>query len=142
MLGNPSRVLRGGSFNNNARNLLGAYRNNNHPENDNDNLGFRVVWSVAGGRDVAEPCLRSRSCGVRAVPVRRERASIPVQPGIRVAALSPRAKKKVPRSSGSASERGAGGRFVSTLGEEGRFVDDQLLPAIQKAYDLNLWLLG
>jgi hypothetical protein len=47
-------VLRGGSFNDNAQNLRGAYRNNNHPENDNHNIGFRVVWSAAGGRGFAE----------------------------------------------------------------------------------------
>jgi len=37
--------LRGGSFNNDPRNLRGAYRNDNHPDNRNDNIGFRVVWS-------------------------------------------------------------------------------------------------
>jgi len=36
-------VVRGGSFNNNHRNARCAYRNNNHPDNRNDNMGFRVV---------------------------------------------------------------------------------------------------
>jgi len=36
-------VLRGGSFNNNANNLRCANRNSNHPENRNNNLGFRCV---------------------------------------------------------------------------------------------------
>ncbi|MEK9161980.1 MAG: SUMF1/EgtB/PvdO family nonheme iron enzyme [Chloroflexota bacterium] len=38
-------MLRGGSFNNNQRNARGAYRNNNHPHNRNNNIGFRVVVS-------------------------------------------------------------------------------------------------
>ena len=44
------RVLRGGTFNNNARNVRCAYRNNNDPDNRNNNIGFRVVLStwVAG----------------------------------------------------------------------------------------------
>jgi len=36
-------VLRGGSFNNNQQNARCAYRNNNHPNNWNNNIGFRVV---------------------------------------------------------------------------------------------------
>jgi hypothetical protein len=41
-------VLRGASWNNDeAANLASGYRNNDHPENRNDNVGFRVV--VAGG---------------------------------------------------------------------------------------------
>jgi hypothetical protein len=37
--------VRGGCFNNNQRNARCAYRNNNHPDNRNNNLGFRVVVS-------------------------------------------------------------------------------------------------
>ena len=37
-----SRVLRGGSFNNNATNMRSANRNNNRPDNRNNNNGFRV----------------------------------------------------------------------------------------------------
>jgi len=41
-----SRVLRGGSWNNNdPDNLLSSYRNNNHPDNRNNNIGFRCVVS-------------------------------------------------------------------------------------------------
>jgi hypothetical protein len=40
-----TRVLRGGAFNNNQNNARCAYRNNNHPDNRNDNVGFRVVVS-------------------------------------------------------------------------------------------------
>jgi hypothetical protein len=61
------RVLRGGSFNNNQRNVRCAYRNRNNPDNRNNNIGFRVVvsheslcgagsaaWSRLGGRGPAE----------------------------------------------------------------------------------------
>ncbi|HIP73444.1 MAG TPA: hypothetical protein EYH05_18860 [Anaerolineae bacterium] len=44
-LGQPGfwRVLRGGSWINNANNVRAAYRNNNNPDNRNNNNGFRVV---------------------------------------------------------------------------------------------------
>lgn len=46
-----SRVSRGGSWNNNeSRNLLSSYRNNNTPDNRNDNNGFRVVMVVGSSR--------------------------------------------------------------------------------------------
>ena len=38
-----TRVVRGGSWNNNERNARCAYRNNNHPDNRNDNVGWRCV---------------------------------------------------------------------------------------------------
>ena len=38
-----NRVMRGGSWNNHARNVRAACRNNIHPENRNDNVGFRCV---------------------------------------------------------------------------------------------------
>jgi formylglycine-generating enzyme required for sulfatase activity len=41
------RVLRGGSFDNEPRNLRSANRNRNEPENRNDNVGFRCVRSGA-----------------------------------------------------------------------------------------------
>lgn len=40
------RVLRGGAFNNNPENVRCAYRNNNHPDNRNNDNGFRVVVST------------------------------------------------------------------------------------------------
>ncbi|MBN2001197.1 SUMF1/EgtB/PvdO family nonheme iron enzyme [candidate division KSB1 bacterium] len=40
------RVLRGGAFNNNPRNVRCANRNRNHPDNCNNNVGFRVVLST------------------------------------------------------------------------------------------------
>lgn len=36
-------MLRGGSWNNNRDNALCAYRNDNNPDNDNDNNGFRLA---------------------------------------------------------------------------------------------------
>ena len=38
-----SRVLRGGAFNNEPRNLRSANRNRNNPENRNQNIGFRCA---------------------------------------------------------------------------------------------------
>jgi len=38
-----NRVIRGGSWNNDARNCRAAYRNNNTPDNRNNNIGFRLV---------------------------------------------------------------------------------------------------
>ncbi|HEX9971515.1 MAG TPA: SUMF1/EgtB/PvdO family nonheme iron enzyme [bacterium] len=43
-------MLRGGSFNNNQRNVRCANRNRNNPDNRNDNWGFRVVLSTYFGR--------------------------------------------------------------------------------------------
>jgi formylglycine-generating enzyme required for sulfatase activity len=40
-----NRVLRGGSWNNNATNCRVANRNNNTPDNRNNNNGFRLVLS-------------------------------------------------------------------------------------------------
>jgi formylglycine-generating enzyme required for sulfatase activity len=38
-----NRVIRGGSWNNDARNCRSANRNNGHPGNRNDNVGFRLL---------------------------------------------------------------------------------------------------
>jgi hypothetical protein len=35
-------VFRGGAFNNNRQNVRCSYRNRNHPNNRNNNIGFRV----------------------------------------------------------------------------------------------------
>ena len=52
-----SRVLRGGSWNNNATNLRASNRNNNTPGNTNTNNGFRCanVLPVRVTRDAAAP---------------------------------------------------------------------------------------
>jgi len=46
------RVLRGGSFNNNHRNVRAAYRNRNNPNNRNDNNGFRVVVAAHSSHEL------------------------------------------------------------------------------------------
>ena len=43
LLSRSCRVLRGGSWNNNAKNLRSANRNKNEPDNRNNNVGFRLV---------------------------------------------------------------------------------------------------
>ena len=46
-----SRVLRGGSWNNNNRdNVLSSNRNNNDPDNRIENIGFRAVVEAGSGR--------------------------------------------------------------------------------------------
>jgi hypothetical protein len=47
LAGRIARVLRGGSYNNEARNLRCARRNRNNPNNENNNIGFRVVCVVS-----------------------------------------------------------------------------------------------
>ncbi|WP_425451342.1 SUMF1/EgtB/PvdO family nonheme iron enzyme [Leucothrix pacifica] len=37
------RVVRGGAWNNNTENCRSAYRNNRHPQNRNNNQGFRLL---------------------------------------------------------------------------------------------------
>jgi hypothetical protein len=41
-----ARVVRGGAFNNNQRNVRCSIRNRNNPDNMNNGLGFRVVLSI------------------------------------------------------------------------------------------------
>ncbi|RME07293.1 MAG: hypothetical protein D6816_06795 [Bacteroidetes bacterium] len=40
-----NRVLRGGSYFNNPQNCRACNRNNNHPDNRNNNIGFRVAFA-------------------------------------------------------------------------------------------------
>jgi len=57
-------VLRGGSWNNNQNNARAVYRNNNHPNNRNNNVGCRVVrrpTSYAGHRFLPAPFQKGRS---------------------------------------------------------------------------------
>ncbi len=42
------RVIRGGSWNDDARNVRAAHRNANEPGNRNDNLGFRCGELATG----------------------------------------------------------------------------------------------
>jgi len=52
------RVLRGGSWNNNGRNLRSANRNANSPDNRNHNIGVRLAGALwAGGSINQRPVL-------------------------------------------------------------------------------------
>ena len=46
-----SRMLRGGAFHSDPRNLLAAYRISRHRGNRGVLIGFRGVWRVAGGQE-------------------------------------------------------------------------------------------
>jgi len=52
------RVVRGGAFNNNDRNVRCAYRNNRNPHNRNNNNGFRVVFSTLFSPELPGGCLK------------------------------------------------------------------------------------
>ncbi|MCP4266109.1 MAG: SUMF1/EgtB/PvdO family nonheme iron enzyme [Candidatus Brocadiaceae bacterium] len=45
-----NRVIRGGSWDNNARNCRSANRNRNNPDNRNNNTGFRLVLPSSTNR--------------------------------------------------------------------------------------------
>jgi uncharacterized DUF497 family protein len=62
-------VVRGGSFNNNTRNLRVSNRNNNSPANRNNNFGFRCAREVERATEVQSPAARA--------------AAIPVAAGVR-----------------------------------------------------------
>jgi hypothetical protein len=77
------RVLRGGSFNNDTRNLRAANRNRNAPDNRNNNIGFRCVRDVErrrAGASAARAEAVTAAAGVR--PLLPDRA-----PGERRAAF-------------------------------------------------------
>ncbi|MCF1182037.1 SUMF1/EgtB/PvdO family nonheme iron enzyme [Marichromatium gracile] len=64
-------MIRGGSWNNNARNCRSAYRNRNEPDNRNNNLGFRCARAHdrGGGLGPEQTGLRgSASTSVDAMP--------------------------------------------------------------------------
>ncbi|MCK6529906.1 SUMF1/EgtB/PvdO family nonheme iron enzyme [Myxococcota bacterium] len=50
-------MVRGGSWNDDPRNLRCACRNRNDPRNRNDNLGFRVVVRVPPEHVVPRPAV-------------------------------------------------------------------------------------
>ena len=64
------RVVRGGSYNNNARNLRCSNRNTNEPDNRNNNLGFRCARDVgrAGELTGSGGNCRGHGSGRRANP--------------------------------------------------------------------------
>ena len=47
-----NRVLRGGSWNNNGRNLRSANRNANEPDERNHNIGFRLAGALLAGGSI------------------------------------------------------------------------------------------
>jgi len=55
--------LRGGSWNNNPRNVRVSNRNRNEPENRNNNIGFRCAGDAGPGR-------KARMAGAVRIPVR------------------------------------------------------------------------
>ena len=59
------RVLRGGSWNNNPRNLRVSNRNSNEPSNRNNNNGVRCAWDAG----------RRENAAARAGPIRETRRS-------------------------------------------------------------------
>ncbi|NWH04813.1 hypothetical protein HXW94_07405 [Desulfobacter latus] len=48
-------MIRGGSWNNSARNVRSANRNRNTPDNRNNNLGFRLVFQYAWSKGTCRP---------------------------------------------------------------------------------------
>ena len=61
----PNRVLRGGSWNNQARNVRAAYRNAKPPDNRWNNAGFRLARAHASARRLARDQSRVQSVVVR-----------------------------------------------------------------------------
>ncbi len=78
------RVLRGGSWANQAQNLHAAIRNRNPAGNRNQNIGFRVCWlgpehaSHNGGSRAGK--IQDRPASVAGRPKRRC-PTVPVSPG-------------------------------------------------------------
>ncbi len=60
-----NRVLRGGSWINNGRNLRAAYRNHNAPDNRNHNIGLRLAGAFSTGPDKAGGSGNQRSVRFR-----------------------------------------------------------------------------
>ncbi len=58
------RVLRGGAFNNNTRNVRCAYRNRNETNERDNNVGFRVMLAAHDFQALfSEPLFRKRTIG-------------------------------------------------------------------------------
>jgi Sulfatase-modifying factor enzyme 1 len=52
-----ARVVRGGSWNNNGRNVRSANRNSNTPDNRNNNLGFRLALAQQAKIGLNDPII-------------------------------------------------------------------------------------
>jgi len=79
-----ARSVRGGFWNNNQDNARADYRNNNHPNNRNNNYGFRVVLVSHILIDCPLPP-DSADYGLRDAGVGRWMARVrPVHTGLRV----------------------------------------------------------
>ncbi|MBN1610412.1 MAG: SUMF1/EgtB/PvdO family nonheme iron enzyme [Polyangiaceae bacterium] len=67
-----NRVIRGGSWNNNADNLRATNRNNNTPTNRNNNIGLRCAKTVTcPSQGLPYPCCTTRSLNGSAAITRR-----------------------------------------------------------------------
>lgn len=106
-VGSHRRVVRGGAFNNNQRNVRCAYRNRNNPNNRNRNNGFRVV--------VAHAFPFCRNCGaVKAASPRLEKRRDPFLAVLRACGAGQ--IHKPPRPLGLSLGRGT--HFDSTMYEQ------------------------
>ena len=76
-------MLRGGSFYNEPDNCRSAYRNDNHPDNRNNNIGFRVVLVVRApsSRNRRMGILRARLGGVQSLSCGGEKCHPKIYPG-------------------------------------------------------------
>jgi hypothetical protein len=61
--------LRGGAWNNNGKNARAAFRNNDHPDNEWNNNGFRMVvlhsFVYAGSASRPWPVVEAKLAGLR-----------------------------------------------------------------------------
>ena len=89
--GAANRVIRGGSWNDNARNVRAAYRNHNDPTNRNDNIGFRCARAHEwiGGSASEQVCFRGVAGRGRGSPK-------PTAAGVLVGSLEGFAKARRP----------------------------------------------
>jgi hypothetical protein len=100
-------VVRGGSWNNDHVNARASYRNHNHPDNRNNNLGLRVVRSshIVIPLSTAQPmwCLRTwllRACP-SALPTRAALPVLAADYGLRPAAKEIRMAQVRPARTGT-----------------------------------------
>ena len=69
--------MRGGSwYNNNADKLLAAYRNNNKPDNQNNNIGFRLAEHLMKPESAHLRVCGERKLSPRLIPVSVKRGKL------------------------------------------------------------------